>query len=189
MADRSHKIPLFSRYLEGGLSLTERQAVEVHFRVCAVCRQELTWLCQTVDALQELPLETTPVDFMEKLNRRIEREAEPRRLQHPEVRSHTLAVAGNAVPDALPPPSGLGEPLRAILTSWVHRWWRSLCSPLYTKVPIYTGAVVLGLAPCCCVRHQKRPKPHPHRLPPRPSFSQGQCRRGWLALPVRPISP
>jgi len=74
MADRSHKIPLFSRYLEGGLSLTERQAVEVHFRVCAVCRQELTWLCQTVDALQELPLETTPVDFMEKLNRRIERE-------------------------------------------------------------------------------------------------------------------
>src|SRR2546422_3456172 len=98
MADRSHKIPLFSRYLEGGLSLTERQAVEVHFRVCAVCRQELTWLCQTVDALQELPLETTPVDFMEKLNRRIEQAVEPCRLQSHEGRSHTLVVVGNTVP-------------------------------------------------------------------------------------------
>ena len=167
MADRSRKILLFSRYLEGGLSPPERQAVEVHFRVCAVCRQELTWLCQTVDALQELPLETTPVDFMEKLNRRIERETEPRRLQHPEVRSHTLAVAGNAVPDALSPPSGLGERLRAILTPWMHHWWRSLCFPLYTKVPIYTGAVVLGLATLLLRASPEKAKATP--APPAPS--------------------
>src|SRR2546425_2434453 len=169
-------MPPFARYVEGGLSLTGRQMVEVLLRVCAVCRQELTWLCQTVDVLEELPLETTPVDFMEKLNRRIERE--PRRLQHPEVCSHTLAVAGNAVPDALPPPSGLGEPLRAILTPRVHHWWRSLCFPLYTKIPIYTGAVVLGLATLLLRASPEKAKATPAPPAPSPLVLSGPMSQG-----------
>ncbi len=72
MADREHRVHLLSCYLEGELSRTEREATEEHIRTCVVCRRELALLHQTVDALQGMPLETTPADFVEKLNRRIE---------------------------------------------------------------------------------------------------------------------
>src|SRR5919108_3338487 len=130
MADRSQKIHLVFRYLEGELSLPERQVVEVHLRICAVCRQELTLLRQIVDALQELPLEITPVDFMEKLNRRIEQEAGLRRRDQQKALSHTLTVGGSSAPQALLPLSELGDPPRTLLAWSVHHWWRSLCFPL-----------------------------------------------------------
>src|SRR5713101_2050793 len=147
MADRSHKMHLLSWYLDGELPPIERQAMEVHLRVCAVCQQELALLRQTVNALRELPLETTPADFVEKLNRRIERETELRHLLEAQQRfSRALAVGRNPAQETLPLPVVPGEPSGAILVQRVLCWRGFLCAPLYVRLPIYAGVAVLGLA-------------------------------------------
>ncbi len=147
MADRSHKMHLLSWYLDGELPPIERQAMEVHLRVCAVCQQELALLRQTVNALRELPLETTPADFVEKLNRRIERETELRHLLEAQQRfSRALAVGRNPAQETLPLPVVLREPSGAVLAQRVPCWRRFLCAPLYVRIPIYAGVAVLGLA-------------------------------------------
>jgi hypothetical protein len=76
-----------------------------------------------VDVLQELSLETTPADFVEKLNRRIEQQA---RLHH--------------VKEQAP-----GEPVRAILTPWVHSLGNIFLLPLSVKIPLYAGVALLAL--------------------------------------------
>lgn len=72
MAEHLHRTHLFSEYLEGELSLIQRQAVEAHLRACAACRQELQVLRQTVNVLQNLPPLTTPAGFTEKLYRSLD---------------------------------------------------------------------------------------------------------------------
>ena len=119
-----HVRHVLSEYLEGELLLSERQTVERHLKVCAVCRQELRVLRQTVDALQRLPRETTPTDFMDKLRVRIE--------QH-DRKSQTMM---NPTPVA---------PFTA-LAQQVLRLGRLLFFPLPARIPLYTGIIMLGLA-------------------------------------------
>jgi hypothetical protein len=124
MAERLHTIYLHSEYLTGELPPVERRAVEVHLRVCAVCRQELRLLRQAVAALQELPLETTPADFIEKLNRRIDQEAGLCHGEEPVVREAVLATLARSV----------------------HSLGRVLFWPWYVQLPLYASVAVLALA-------------------------------------------
>lgn len=125
MTEHVHPRHVLSEYFEGELLLSERQTVERHLKVCAVCRQELCVLRRTVDALQRLPREITPSDFMDKLRSRVE--------QH-EVKSQR--VAG--------PVSGALS--RAALVRQVLELRRLLFFPLPARLPISLGIVVLGLA-------------------------------------------
>jgi anti-sigma factor RsiW len=114
MIEYEHMKHALSEYLEGELLLSERQTVERHLKVCAVCRQELRTLRRTVDALQRLPHETTPTDFMDKLKMRIARH---------EVKSQY-------VPDRAPEPP-------AALARWVLDPGRILFFSLLTRIPLY----------------------------------------------------
>ena len=67
MTEHVHLRHFLSEYLEGELLLSERQTVEQHLKICAVCRQELCVLRLIVSALQRLPRDTAPSDFMDKL--------------------------------------------------------------------------------------------------------------------------
>ena len=120
-----HLRHVLSEYLEGELLLSERQTVERHLKICAVCRQELRVLRQTVDALQRLPRETTPTDFMDKLKIRIE--------QH-DRKSQPVAESVSA---ALP---------LAALLRWVLGLERLLLFPFPARISLYLGIVVLGVA-------------------------------------------
>lgn len=124
MTEHVHHRHFLSEYLEGELPLSERQTVERHLKVCAVCRQELRLLRQTVDALQRLPRETTPTDFMDKLRIRIE--------QH-DRKSQLVADPAPVAPFTT-------------LAQQVLRLGRLLFFPLSTRMPIYAGIVVLGFA-------------------------------------------
>src|SRR5215813_13221579 len=108
MTDRVHKIHLLSWYLAGELSPNDQQAVAAHLRICAVCQQELHLLRQTVAALQALPLEETSADFVERLNARIDQEAELRHPQEPQQPSSS-PVGSPSAPEGLLPSSGLGK--------------------------------------------------------------------------------
>jgi len=120
-----HVRHVLSEYLEGELLLSERQTVERHLKVCAVCRQELHVLRQTVDALQRLPRETTPTDFMEKLKIRIEQY---------EVTSQPVAEPVPAAP-----------PLAALARRVLGLRQRPFF-PLPARIPLYLGIVMLGVA-------------------------------------------
>jgi hypothetical protein len=125
MTEHGHLRHVLSEYLEGELLLSERQTVERHLKICAVCRQELRILSQTVGALQRLPSETTPPDFMDKLRIRIE--------QH-HRKSQPMAEPVPATP-----------PLAA-LARWVLGLRQLLFFPLSNKIAVYAGIVILGFA-------------------------------------------
>lgn len=113
-----------SEYLEGEVLLSERQTVVRHLKVCAVCRQELRVLRQTVDALERLPYETTPTDFIDKLRLRIE-----------QLERKSQSVVATA--PVAPCPS---------LAQQEHRRGQFLFFPLPAWMPLYIGIVVLGFA-------------------------------------------
>lgn len=74
MAASPHRLRLLSWYLEGELPLAERRVMERHLTTCPFCWQELSLLRQTIDALDELPIEKPPADLRRKIIRRIKRE-------------------------------------------------------------------------------------------------------------------
>ncbi len=144
MADRLHKIHLLSRYLAGELSPNDQQAVADHLKICAVCQQELHLLHQTMAALQALPLEETSSDFVERLNARIDQEAE---LRHPKEQQQPSSppVGSRSAPEGSLPSSGLGKPPLAILAQKVPSWRRLLCVLPPIKISLSAGVAVLGL--------------------------------------------
>jgi anti-sigma factor RsiW len=125
MTEHVHLRHVLSEYLEGELLLSERQTVERHLKVCAVCRQEMRVLRRTVDVLQRMPRETTPTDFMDKLRIRI--------AQHDRNSRHVTEPA-------------FAVPRLAALTRRVLALGRLLFLPPPARIPLYLGMVVLGLA-------------------------------------------
>ena len=123
MTEHVHLRHVLSEYLEGELLLSERQIVERHLKVCALCRQEMRVLRRTVAMLQWMPRETTPIDFMDKLRIRIKQKE----------RKAQLVVTPTSV-----------TPFLALAQQVLHLG-RLLFFPLSTnKTPIYTVIIVLG---------------------------------------------
>lgn len=144
MAEHLHQTPLLSAYLEGELSLIQCQGVEAHLRTCAVCRQELDLLHQTVNILQKLSLLTAPADFVEKLHLRIE-EKEKQRQDAQETDAPTKIVDQHLGSEtATLTPDAPMSPIVALLRKASPLGY-SLRLPLQIKIPFYACAALLGL--------------------------------------------
>ena len=141
MVESQHKIHLLSQYQEGELSPNERVGVERHLAHCAFCRQELSLLRQAVAALEELPLEETPVSFLAKLNRRLEQDEQARNLEEQRRLSYQNEEQQSAVSAAPPLSSESGGSAYSLLARGVRRLWRSLFCPVRLKLPLYATAV------------------------------------------------
>lgn len=69
-----HRLHLLSWYLKGELPLAERRVMEMHLTTCPFCWQELSLMRQTIDALDELPIEKPSANLRRKIIRRIKRD-------------------------------------------------------------------------------------------------------------------
>jgi len=124
MTECVHKLHFLSEHLEGELLPTESQDLERSLKACTICQQELRILRQTVDALQQLPLDAPPADFLAKLRRRMEqREVEAR---------HAVEQK-------------LAAPPWAALVEWVFGLGQCLLFPLHRRIPICAGVVALAV--------------------------------------------
>jgi len=65
-----------SAYLDDQLAPEVKSELEAHLRLCPSCQQELELFRATVQAVQTLPTPQAPQDFLIKLRRRIEEQAE-----------------------------------------------------------------------------------------------------------------
>lgn len=66
-------------YIEGALSVRQRDLVEEHLEGCARCREELSWLRLTRSALAHQPFPAPPHDFTERTLARIAAQGRDRR--------------------------------------------------------------------------------------------------------------
>lgn len=165
MAEHVHQTPLLFAYLEGELSLIQRQVVEAHLRTCAVCRQELDLLHQTVHILQKLPLMTTPANFVDKLRWRLEEKGKQRHDAY-ETDAPTNKLAdqrrGSATVTLTPDAS---VPSIAALLRKTSPLGYSLRLPLQIKIPFYACAALLGLS--LVIAHIASEEPMPTPAQPR----------------------
>jgi len=65
-------LELLSEYIDGGLDVQTRTAVEKHIAVCENCKQELASLRAVVEELGALDQVKPPADFLEKIHERME---------------------------------------------------------------------------------------------------------------------
>jgi hypothetical protein len=145
MAEHLHQTQLLSEYLEGELSMIQRQAVEAHFRICSACRQELNLLRQTVYVLHNLPLLTTPADFGEKLHQQLKQKTKGH--QDPQGKGVPLLAAEQPpVPETAAPALAATASPPVTLMRKAPRFGRIFQFPLQVQIPLYACVALLGLS-------------------------------------------
>lgn len=148
MAESRHPTSLLSLYYEGELPLADRQVVTEHLADCPLCRYELSLLRQTVEILDEAPLERAPHDFLDKFTRRLEQDERFRLLEA--QRQQTAKEQARVSPDmqdvGVPAISRPTSPVFPRLTQGLYQFWQTLCFPLRLKLPLYTAVGVAVVA-------------------------------------------
>jgi len=82
----------FSAYLDGQLTVAEREAVRSHIADCARCREELDALARTVYAVADLPRLRAPADLRDQVMSNLDRAA-PAEAHQPRWRMYWGAAA------------------------------------------------------------------------------------------------
>ncbi|MGE0821235.1 MAG: anti-sigma factor [Candidatus Binatia bacterium] len=144
MAQALHTTHLFSQYLAGELSVTEKQLVETHILHCETCKHELRLLRHTVNILEDLPLATPPANFEEKLFSQIVRVGVPRQDAQ-EQRTRVPADEHQYVPKTLSLTPAAPPSLMAALEK-VQQCGRALRFLVQIKVPLYACALFVMLS-------------------------------------------
>jgi len=85
----------FSAYLDGQLTVAEREAVRSHIAACARCRDELDALARTVYAVADLPRLSAPADLRDQVMAKLDGVA-PAQARHPRWRMYWGAAAAVA---------------------------------------------------------------------------------------------
>ena len=144
MAEQLHQTHLLSEYLEDELSMIQRQEVEAHLQTCTACRQELSLLCCTINALQQLPLATPSSDFVKNLDQRIDWQEKQREMHGKDSLPH--ATDQQPMPEAVACVfSVLASPMRALRRK-ASSLDRMLRLPLQAKIPLYACVAFLVLS-------------------------------------------